>query len=393
VIQVLDDTLLEDPAALTAADSAGFLRSAATAGAQLRSIAQAAQEAGVARRLDGTRPRALILLRRPGTSRSAAQILAALLGDDCPVPVVLTDTAPTWLGPLDVLVAHTADPGDRELADSVRRAVVRGCEVVLSAPREGPIAAAGAGKAMLLEPRVPVPPGLDLPRALAAGLVTVDALGLLKADLEALATELDRELERDHPSHEPFVNPAKALALRLAEHTPLLWGTDQVAREVAGHAVATLARHAAVVAYGADVAEAASATALQRLLNRSAAAADIFHDPFDDPIPGAEAAPPRVLLLSTADDDPSDAVMRAAGRLWPDADTVYPIEEVPAGTRESVLRRALLIALRFDLAALYLGLAGSVLGSDPNSADPNRPDPGEALAVGGTLGAQALEES
>ncbi|MGI8816537.1 MAG: SIS domain-containing protein [Pseudonocardia sp.] len=370
MIQVLDDTLLADSAALTAADSAGFLRSAATAGAQLRAVAHAAEEAGVARVLAGVRPRALVLLRRPGTSRWAAQILAALLGESCPVPVVLADTTPSWIGPLDVLVAHTADPGDRELAESVRRAVVRGCEVVLSAPAEGPIAAAGAGFALLLEPRVPVPPGLDLPRALAAGLVTVGALGLVSVDLDGLAGELDRELERDHPSHEPFVNPAKALALRLADHTPLLWGTDPVAREVAEYAVATLARHAAVVAHGGDVAEASSASALQRVLNRTAAESDIFRDPFDDPNPDAATALPRVMLLSTADDEPTAAVLRRAGRVWPDADTVYPVEEVPPGTPQSVLRRAALIAIRFDLAALYLGLAGAVLGSDPSPAPP-----------------------
>ncbi|MDQ2706825.1 MAG: hypothetical protein M3Z25_03985, partial [Actinomycetota bacterium] len=257
---------------------------------------------------------------------------------------------------------------------------------VLSAPAEGPIAAAGAGSALLLEPRVPVPPGLDLPRALGAGLVTVGALGLVSVDLDGLAGELDRELERDHPSHEPFVNPAKALALRLADHTPLLWGTDPVAREVAEYAVATLARHAAVVAHGGDVAEASSASALQRLLNRTAAESDIFRDPFDDPDPDATTAPHRVMLLSTADDEPTAAVLRRAGRVWPDADTVYPVEEVPPGTPQSVLRRAALIAIRFDLAALYLGLAGAVLGSDPSA----RP---AALPVGGTLGAQVLGES
>jgi hypothetical protein len=365
VIQVLDDTLLDDPVALAAVDTAGFLRSAATAGAQFRSAAQAAEEAGVDRALGGSRPRSLILLRRTGTSRAAANIVAALLGDNCPVPVVLADTAPSWVGPLDVMVAHTADPGDRELADSVHRAVVRGCEVVLSAPMEGPIAAAGAGSARMLEPRLPVPPGLDLPRALAAGLVTVSALGLLPADLDALATELDREMERDHPSHEPFVNPAKSLALRLADHTPLLWSTDPVAREVAGHAASTLARYAGVVAHVAGVAEAASAVALQRILVGSAAHTDVFHDPFDDPPPGGSAAPPRVMLLSTEDGDPTAATLRLAGRTWPEADTVYPIEEVPSGTPQAVLRRAALIATRFDLAALYLGLASAVLGADP----------------------------
>lgn len=370
MIPVPDDTLLDDAAALAAADTAGFLRSAATAGAQLRAARQAAEEAGVAAALAGSQPRSLVLLRRPGTSRWAAQILAALLGEHCPVPVVLADNAPSWIGPLDVLVAHTADPGDRELADSVHRAGQRGCEVVLSAPSEGPIATAAAGSARLLEPRVPVPPGLDLPRALATGLVTAAALGLLTVDLEATAAELDRELERDHPSHEPFVNPAKTLALQLADRTPLLWGTDAVAGEVAGYAAATLARNAGVVAHAADVAEAAGATALQRVLAAAAEHADVFHDPFDDPVPGAgSAAPPRLMLLSTSDSDPTDAVLRRAGRSWPEADTVHPVEEVPPGTPHGVLLRAALIATRFDLAALYLGLAGSLLGADPRDPD------------------------
>ncbi|MGQ0482641.1 MAG: SIS domain-containing protein [Pseudonocardia sp.] len=381
MIAVLDDTLLDDAAALAAVDTAGFLRSAATAGAQLRAAAQAAEESGVVRALAGSRPRALVLLRRPGTSRWAAPILAALLGDACPVPVVLADSAPAWIGPLDVLVAHTADPGDRELAESVHRAAQRRCEVVLSAPMEGPIAAAGAGSARLLEPRVPVPPGLDLPRALSTGLVTASALGLLRVDLETVAAEIDRELERDHPSHEPFVNPAKTLALRLAERTPLLWGTDAVATEVAGYAAAALARHAGIVAHAADVAEAAGASALQRLLMASAGREDVFHDPFDDPAPGSGAAPPRVVLLSTDDDDPTAAVARRTGRGWPSADLVHLVEEVPPGSPHGVLTRAVLTATRFDLAALYLGLAGSLLGTD--RAGPRAGDPDTAAQLSG----------
>jgi hypothetical protein len=367
VIAMLDDSLLEDPAALTALDSAGLLRSAATAGAQLRSAAQAANEAGVAA-LGGHRPRALVLLVRPGSSMYAAPLVGALLGAACPVPVVISGEAPSWIGPLDVLVAHTADPADRDLADSVGRAVGRGCEVVLSAPLEGPIAAAGAGRTRLLEPRVPVPPGLDFPRALAVLLVTVQALGLLDADLDLLAADLDQELERDHLSHESFVNPAKALALRLADHTPLLWGVDEPATAIARYAAATLASHAALVAHASDVAESVRALALQRVL-ANPRQADVFHDPFDDPTEatGSAAAlptPPRILLLATEDADPHAAVMRRAGRDWPLADTLHPVEEIPPGMPHAALRRAALLATRFDLAALYLGLAGALLGPD-----------------------------
>ena len=368
---MLDDSLLEHPAALAAADTGGLLRSAATAGAQLRAAAQAAIEAGVDT-LAGHRPRALVLLRRPGSSGYAMELVAALLGPGCPVPVVITDGTPSWIGPLDVLVAHTADPGDRALAESVHRAARRGCEVVLSAPAEGPIMAAGAGAARLLEPRVPVPPGLDFPRALAAVLVTVSALGLLRADLDLLATDLDRELERDHLSHDSFVNPAKSLALRLADHIPLLWGTDPPATALAEYASATLAAHAAVVAHASEVGAAARATALQRAL-AGGPSRDIFHDPFDEPDDSASSvlpAPPRVVLLSTEDEDPRAAVARQAGRDWPEADLLHPVEEIPPGTPVVALRRAALLATRFDLAALYLGLAGEVLGSSARGQYP-----------------------
>jgi hypothetical protein len=59
------DDLLDDPARLETIDTAQLLRAAATAGAQVRSTAAAAEDAGL-RRLAGERPRALVLLTRPG---------------------------------------------------------------------------------------------------------------------------------------------------------------------------------------------------------------------------------------------------------------------------------------------------------------------------------------
>ncbi len=79
----LDDTLLGDARALAALDTGGVLRSAATAGAQVRSTAHAAQEARVGD-LAGHRPRALVLLRRAGAATPAFVMLAALLGPDVP---------------------------------------------------------------------------------------------------------------------------------------------------------------------------------------------------------------------------------------------------------------------------------------------------------------------
>ena len=355
---MLDDTLLADPRALAALDTGGVLRSAATAGAQVRSAAHGAEEAGVTG-LRGHRPRALVLVRRPGTSGAVAALITALLGPACPVPVVTADSVPSWVGPLDVVWAHTADATDADLADGVGRAVRRGAEVVLSAPHDGPVAAAGAGRVHLVEPRVPVPPGLDLPRGLAVALAAVAALELLPLDprLDELADLLDAEAERNQPGHEPFMNPAKTLALRLDGHTPLLWGTDAPAAAVAGHGAAALAAHAGVVAHADDVGRAAQAAGLRRALDLAARGRDIFHDPFADDLGEPAPAPPRLVLLATDDEDPGQTALRRTGRVWPTSDLLHPVEEVPRGTRHAALLRAAVLTSRLDVAAVYLGLA------------------------------------
>jgi len=359
-VTVLDDILLADPRALTALDTGGVLRGAATAGAQIRSAAQGAADARVGD-LAGARPRALVLVRRPGASGPAAGLLTALLGPSSPVPVVVVDTVPSWIGPLDVVIAHTADADDVELADGVAFAVRRGAEVVLSAPTDGPVASAGAGRARLVEQRIPVPPGLDLPRALAVGLVVVASLELLATPLgpglDALADQLDAEAERNQPAHEPFMNPAKSLALRLADRTPLLWGTDPLSAAAAVHAAGALATHAGVVAHADEVGRAATASGLLRVIDRAARESDVFHDPFDDPDGGAEAPPPRLVLLATGEEDPGQVTLRRAGRMWQSADVVHPVDEIARGVPHAPLLRAGLLASRFDVAAVYLGLA------------------------------------
>ncbi|MBC3193770.1 hypothetical protein H7X46_22170 [Pseudonocardia sp. C8] len=355
---MLDDTLLADPGQLAARDTTGVLRAAATAGAQVRSAVQACAEAGL-ERLRGHRPRALVFLRRPGVSGAVADLVTALLGDRCPVPVVHADRVPGWIGPLDVVVAHTGDPVDPELADSVAVAVRRGAEVILSTPDTGPVAQAGAGRARLVEPRIPLPGGLGFAQALAVALVTVAELELISPapDLDALAEALDAEAERSQPGHEPFVNPAKSLALRLAERTPLLWGVDAAAAAVARHGAAALATHAGVVAHAEILGQAGTLAGLRVAVDVADRERDVFHDPFDDPAPGDAAPPPRLVLLGTGEEDPQLVSRRVLGREWPTADVAHPVEEVPRGTPDAVLRRAGVLAVRADIAAVYLGLA------------------------------------
>lgn len=354
---VFDDTLLDDPARLADADHAGALRATAMAGAQVRAAVEMAGETALGDRLDVGRPRALVLIARPGVGHSVPALLAALLSPGCPVPVVISDVVPSWIGALDVVYAHTDDPGDRELAGSLERAARYGASIVLSAPAEGPVAASVAGKGALITPRVPVPNGQVFPRALAAGLLAVRALNLLEVDFEVLADHLDSEAERGHLQHESFVNPAKAMALRIAERIPLLWALDPVACAVAEHGAHALAVHAGVVCDVAEYRQAASRSALHRAAVASTSGHDIFADPTDPGAPGPTLSP-RVLLLAVRSGPSVQAVRLAAEDMFAAADLLDIADEVDAG--EAI--RAAVLALRFELAAVYLGLAAGSIG-------------------------------
>lgn len=352
--QVLDDSLLDDPARLATADleSGGGLRAAASAGAQVRATAESAADSRIGDLAD-MRPRALVLVTRPGVGPSVTGLLVALLGPACAVPVVVSETVPHWVGPLDVVLVHSDDPGDVALAESVHRGGRHGANLVLTSPPDGPVAAAAAGSGVLLPTRVAVPPGFTFPRALTAGLALLSALGLLRTNLDVLADELDREAEKDHAGAESFVNPAKSLALRIADRTPLLCGLDRVATAVAVHGAEVLAGFAGVVANATDYQQAVSRTALQRAAVRSTSGGDIFADP-DEVTTGML----RVLLLSVTEDMESEPTRMAAADLLPDADVLSPAEETAGGAAV----RAAVLALRFEMTSVYLGLATGAIG-------------------------------
>ena len=62
------------------------------------------------------------------------------------------------------------------------------------------------------------------------------------------------------------------------------------------------------------------------------------------------------MLIGTAEEDPLHVALRRFGRER-SADLLHPVDEVARGVRNAPLLRAGLVATRFDLAAVYLGLA------------------------------------
>lgn len=363
-----EEDRLDDPDALSG-QAAELLKLAAGAGAQVRSTAAAAEEAGLDR-LAGARPRAIVLISRPGAPGAAAPLVVALLGPACSVPVLISPSVPSWVGALDVVVAHACRVDDLDLAEGVDRAVRRGAQVLITAAEEGPVAAAAAGRAIVLQPRLEVPHALALPRALTAGLLLAQALGLLRIDPEALADELDREAARLHPDLESFVNPAKSIALRMAGRTPLLWGLDPVATAVAGHSAVALAAHAGVVAQAAGYPEVMELPALFAEASRTGDTDDLFRDPYLDDGPGAVAV--RPILLGVLNDVRWAAVRHAASSSLPGTDLISVEEELVLHREDPMFPScaAAVLALRLQTAAMYLGLGRGVFGGSGRSGAP-----------------------
>ncbi|WP_306360666.1 tobH protein [Nocardia sp. CC227C] len=380
---------LDDVASLEAADSGGTLRSAASAGAQVRATAAAIDE-DILRRLTGMRPRSLVMVSGSGRAARAAGILIAALGDRANLPVVPATTIPPWVGPLDVVLVAGDDAGDPRLAEAVDRALRRGAEVVVAAPDEGPMRAVAAGRATVLPPRVPVLDHNRMLRFLAVGTAVLTALdpgriAPLVPDLSSLADLLDAEALRGGPQNESFHNPAKALATRMRERRIVLAGDSPAAIELAEHAAEVLLATAGQIVASADLAETVAAHA--RMVEAAGVDAPgydpLFHDEqLDGPAPVDKV---RVFVV-TADADQVAARRRlavfGAGQGLVDADLVNvdvdlmgagspaPAEgqAAPAG-RGGELEQLAVLALRLEMAAAYLRLLGSRPATTPGHYD------------------------
>ncbi|WP_194815193.1 tobH protein [Nocardia sp. XZ_19_385] len=381
---------LDDAASLEAADTGGALRSAASGGAQVRATAAAVGE-DVLARLTGLRPRSVVLVCGPGRAARAANLLIAALGDRASLPIVSAATLPPWVGPLDVVLVAGDDAGDPRLIDSVDRAVHRGAEVIVAAPLEGPLRAAAAGRAAILEPRVQVLAHNRMLRFLAAGIAVlrlVDPTRTANAvpDLTALADVLDAEALRDGPHSDVFHNPAKTLAARMQQRGIVLAGDSPAAAQLAEHGAEVLLQSAGRVAAGVDLAEAVAA---QPHIAAAAGSTSPDFDPLfhDEELDGPVAVERVRVFVLSADPDQAAARRRIAvfggGSGLVDADLVSADVDLlqatladpsvpaaakiddPAARRPgssghgTELEQLAILALRLEMAAAYLRLVGS----------------------------------
>ncbi len=349
---------LDDTEGLLAADRDGLLRAASTAGAQVRAAAAALDEGALDAVRGDDRPRTVIWVAGRGVAETAGAILTATLGSWAAAPIVVAAEAPPWIGPLDVLIVAGADPGDPALVGAAASGVRRGARVVVAAPYDGPLREATAGRAAIMDPRLPVADEFGLCRYLAAGLAALQSVDpKLRVDLAALADELDAEALRNSASREVFTNPAKALVERMSRRRVVLAGDCAATLALARHGSSVLLRIAHQVAAATGLADAL--VALHTVADSGSLDSEeaLFHD---EQIDGPVAERLRVLALTL---DAERTVVTSRVAHLDDVDIVGA-EDVPEGPGASSApvgvqgaeQQLAILAVRLEMAAVYLRL-------------------------------------
>jgi hypothetical protein len=291
---VFDDSLLEDRTALAAADP--VLRRVAEAGARVRVEAADAAEP-IARLVDVPRPRAVV------AAGSEARFIRAVLEPVCPVPFVAWQAhgLPGWVGALDLVVVMASDGAEPGLIATVHEAVRRGAQLLIACPRASLVAEHAGSRSTVLLPTTTADP-------LSAAVLVLAALQRMQLGpevrLDEVADAMDRVAETCSPYADVAENPAKDLAMGLAEAQPLVWGGSVLAAR-AGRRVTEALRAAsgrAALAAGADE--------LLPILE-----SQVPRDPFADPFEDAAEADRRPTLVLLDDGSQDSLVRRDLNRL------------------------------------------------------------------------------
>jgi glucose/mannose-6-phosphate isomerase len=362
---------LDEVRGLEAADPAGMLPAIASGAAQVREAALLAQEAGIGALAEDGRPRAVVVCGMGG-SGIAGDVLAAVAGTSCPVPVVTHRSygLPAWVGAADLVVAVSCSGSTEETLTATEEAVRRGCRLLVVGAADSPIEALGArGRGIF----VPVAQGRQ-PRATVWALstplvVAADALGLLSADadaIEATAEQLEQIALSCRPDADHFTNPAKRLALELSGTLPVVWGTSPLAGVAAYRFACQLnenaktpsvwgvlpeANHNQVVAF--DGPFAGSATRPDE---------DLFRDRVDEEL--LELTRMRLVLLRDTDEHPQVTRRTEASEQLADERGIA-VSTIRADGASAFERIASLIAT-VDWTSAYLAL---LEGRDPTPVD------------------------
>ncbi|WP_322936839.1 SIS domain-containing protein [Nocardioides bizhenqiangii] len=282
-----DESRLDDEIALGSADLR--LRTLAESGARIRREASAATDAiaeAVGRASDA-RPRAVI------AAGPDSRLLRAVLEPWCPVPFVAWPSAglPGWTGSLDLVVVLAPDGSDTGTASAVAEAARRGCQVVVACPTESSVAMHAAGRWTTI---LPTETGDQLATAVVMlWFLHQVALGPA-SDPATVADALDDVAIACSPQRDISINPAKMLAISLADAAPVVWGGSVLAARAARRVAELIRRTSGRTAVAGDA---------EHLLPviEAARPRNVFADPYAD---GSGGRRPVLIVLDDGADDP-----------------------------------------------------------------------------------------
>ena len=232
-----------------------------------------------------------------------SRLLRAVLEPWCPVPFVAWPGPglPGWTGALDIVVVLAPTSGDDAATTAVAEAVRRGSTLLVACAAHAQVAELAAGRETTVLPTV-------TDDSLAVAVVVLAALHRLglgpEVETEAVAVALDEVAVECSPYRDLAGNPAKELAIVLADATPLVWGGSVLAARAARRIAEALRRSSGRAALAAD------ADHLLPVL-AAAAPADMFADPFAD----GPTRTPRPALVLLDDEVDAPVVREQRGRL------------------------------------------------------------------------------
>lgn len=368
-----DPERLDDEDGLRFADPGEMLRQVATSAAQVREArtvtAEAAGTSEFGRFADDGRPRAVVVTGMGG-SGIAGDVLGAVCGAGCPVPVVTVRgyQLPGWVGASDVVIAVSCSGSTEETLAAARDAVRRGCRLL----------AAGAPNSLLASiaeqagaPFVPVR-SVGQPRATLWALsvpvmVVARSLGLLDVPdgvFEAAARRLEDVAVQCRVSAESFVNPGKSLALEIAGSFPMIWGASPLTGVAAQRFLCQLAENAKYPAVAGTLPEAAhnQVVAFDGPFGVGAGEDDFFRDRVDEP--GGTTRLRLVTLRDTEEHPQVTARAEVAAGLAEERGVA--VSSLTAEGDHPLERLAGLIGV-IDYASVYLAL---LYGIDPTPVAP-----------------------
>ncbi|HET7327402.1 MAG TPA: SIS domain-containing protein [Nocardioidaceae bacterium] len=336
-----DDSLLDDERSLAPVEA--DLRRLAESGARVRRETDAAAEANASLEILDS-PRALVV------AGVDARLLRAVLEPWCPVPFVAWPGPglPGWAGALDlvlVLAPAGGDSGDSGATSAVTEAVRRGCGLIVACPPHSMLAEHAQGRYSIVLPTYTEDP-------LAAAVVMLQAMHRMglgpEVNAESVASALDDVAIACSPGRDLSDNPAKDLAITLADALPLVWGGSVLAARAARRVAELIRRNSGRPALAADAEHLLPVLA-------SLPGQDVFADPFADPyVDGPAPARPALVILDDGADAP--AVREQRGRLLAVADQHQArVYTVVAGDGPDVARYASLLSTG-SYAATYLGV-------------------------------------